>query len=137
MRRTLRLTVAGLLAATALGAAPPAHADPPDGSVDRLPAGKSWTVTLVTGDVVRVRTNAGKVPTVSVTPGEGRRSTAFATSIRPDGSIRVLPADVAPRVGKMLDPALFDVTGLIEQGFNYSAVSVHKCRLDFTSVVCS
>ncbi|MBA9002446.1 S8 family peptidase [Thermomonospora cellulosilytica] len=120
MRRTLRTAVAALMAVTALGAAPPAHADPPGGSAPaRLPAGKSWTVTLVTGDVVRVRTAAGKVPTVSVTPGEGRKTT-FSTSIRPDGTIRVIPADVAGLVGEKLDPALFEVTGLIEQGYDDS-----------------
>ncbi|WP_165495257.1 S8 family peptidase [Actinomadura roseirufa] len=131
MRRPLRLAAAGLLAASALGAAPPAHADPPggdkkppggdgNGSAFRLPSGRSWTVTLVTGDVATVRTTAGKVPTVSVVPGRGRRNKAFTTSIRPDGSVRVVPADVVGLVGRTLDPALFDVTGLIRQGYDDS-----------------
>ncbi|HEX2312196.1 MAG TPA: S8 family serine peptidase, partial [Thermomonospora sp.] len=104
----------------ALAGAPPAHAEPPGGPRDgrsRLPSGKSWTVTLLTGDVVRVRTVRDRPPLVSITPAKGRR-TVFSRTIGPDGSIRVVPADMLPLVGRTLDPALFDVTGLIEQGYD-------------------
>jgi subtilisin family serine protease len=83
-----------------------------------LPAGRSWTVTLLTGDVVKVRTVKGRPPLVSVTPGKGRSNRLFTKSIRPDGHVVVTPADMAARVGRVIDPQLFDVTTLIKQGYD-------------------
>ncbi|KAB2348498.1 S8 family serine peptidase [Actinomadura rudentiformis] len=83
-----------------------------------LPAGKSWTVTLVTGDVVKVSTVKGRLPTVSAKPGKGRANKLFHTSYRPNGHVVVTPVDVASQVGKVLDPRLFDVTTLIRQGYD-------------------
>src|SRR5689334_18996239 len=76
----------------------------------------TWKVTLLTGDIVRVHTVTGRPPMVSVTPGAGRRKTQFVKSVRPDGTVTVIPVDVGPLVGKVLDPALFDVTALIKDG---------------------
>ena len=81
-----------------------------------LPPGKSWTVTLITGDVVGVRTVAGGPPLVTVRPGAGRRGVVFSDLVDTKGHIRVLPHDVLPLVGKVLDPTLFDVTALIDDG---------------------
>ncbi|MFI0448104.1 S8 family peptidase [Actinomadura sp. 6N118] len=83
-----------------------------------LPAGKSWTVTLVTGDVVKVSTVKGRLPMVSVKPGKGRANKLFHTSFRPNGHVVVTPVDVASQVGRVLDPRLFDVTTLIRQGYD-------------------
>ncbi|GLZ16438.1 serine protease [Actinomadura sp. NBRC 104425] len=106
-------------------AAPPGVADADGGGGDggagaagALPAGRSWTVTLLTGDVVRVRTVKGRPPLVTSTPGDGRTNRAFRTSYRPDGHVVVTPADMAPLVGRVLDPDLFDVTTLIQQGYD-------------------
>ncbi|GLW66142.1 hypothetical protein Arub01_43860 [Actinomadura rubrobrunea] len=106
-------------------AAPPGAADaakPPGATggaaAGALPPGRSWTVTLLTGDVVRVRTLKGRPPMVTTTPGEGRANRTFRTSYRPDGHVVVIPADVAPLVGRVLDPDLFDVTTLIQQGYD-------------------
>jgi subtilisin family serine protease len=76
----------------------------------------SWKVTLLTGDVVRVHAVTGKPPMVSVTPGAGRKRVQFVKSIRPDGTVTVIPVDVGPQVGTVLDPALFNVTALIKDG---------------------
>jgi subtilisin family serine protease len=101
------LMLAGLpVADAAVAAAPP----------PRLPQGRSYTVTLLTGDVVRLRTTPGRPPLVAVEPGPGRRSIPFRKDIRPDGSVRVVPLDVASRIGKVYDPALFDITTLIKEG---------------------
>src|SRR5260370_25398227 len=82
-----------------------------------LPAGHSWTVTLVTGDVVQVRTVAGRPPLVTVSPGAGRRGrVAFSKFVDSRGDIEVIPLDVAPLIGRVLDPALFNVTTLILNG---------------------
>ncbi|MFC7730815.1 S8 family serine peptidase [Actinomadura keratinilytica] len=117
-----------LLGAVVVGgviAAPPGAADADGGggnggagAAGALPAGRSWTVTLLTGDVVRVRTVKGRPPLVTTTPGKGRTNRMFRTSYRPDGHVVVTPADMAPLVGRVLDPDLFDVTTLIQQGYD-------------------
>ncbi|WP_165978375.1 S8 family peptidase [Actinomadura darangshiensis] len=115
-RRRSRALLGILLAAGTLAAVPPsAHAAPPAGGLDQ---GKSWKVTLVTGDVVDVRTVKGKPPLVSVTPAPGREKRSFRKQIRPDGHVVVVPIDVAGLVGRVIDPRLFDVTTLIAQGYD-------------------
>ncbi|GAA5199318.1 S8 family serine peptidase [Rugosimonospora acidiphila] len=81
-----------------------------------LPAGKTYTVTLLTGDVVTVRTAASGCPQVTVAPAEPGR--VVSRSCGPDGHVRVIPADAAGLIGKTLDPRLFDVTTLIQQGYD-------------------
>ncbi|GLY88531.1 S8 family serine peptidase [Actinoallomurus iriomotensis] len=114
-RAGLALALTGLVLAgapAAARAATPATSTTPS----RLPSGHSWTVTLLTGDVVQVRTQASGPPLVSVRPGSGRRSVPFRKDVRPDGSVRVYPLDVAPQIGRVYDPGLFDVTALIREG---------------------
>ncbi|HEX9030542.1 MAG TPA: S8 family serine peptidase [Streptosporangiaceae bacterium] len=81
-----------------------------------LPAGHSWTVTLLTGDVVRVRTVRGRPPVVTVTPGPHRGRVFFSKFVTTRGDIEVFPLDVAPLIGRVLDPELFNVTTLIRNG---------------------
>jgi hypothetical protein len=83
---------------------------------DVLPPGHAWTVTLITGDVVRVRTVRGGPPLVTVQPRPGRRNVIFSEFVSPSGQIEVLPQDVVPLLGRVLDPALFDLTTLIAGG---------------------
>ncbi|WP_320066376.1 S8 family serine peptidase [Micromonospora sp. RTGN7] len=77
-------------------------------------AGRPATVTLVTGD--RVTVTAGGV--VSVRPGAGRAELRFLVQ-RDRGHVTVLPQDALPllRSGKV-DRRLFDVTGLIDAGYD-------------------
>ena len=72
------------------------------------------TVTLVTGDRVVV---AGEA-VGSLQPGPGRDEVAFHSTFR-DGRLNVVPEDALKGIaaGK-LDPRLFDVTGLIEAGYD-------------------
>ncbi|SPT52209.1 S8 family peptidase [Actinomadura madurae] len=115
-KRRSRALLGILLAAGALAAIPPsAHAAPKTGGLD---PGKAWKVTLLTGDVVSVRTVKGKPPLVSVTPAPGREKRSFRKEIRPDGHVVVIPVDVADLVGHVIDPELFDVTALIAQGYD-------------------
>ncbi|GGT70640.1 S8 family serine peptidase [Actinomadura citrea] len=116
-RRRSRALLGLLLAAGALAAVPPpAQAAPrPAGGLD---TGRSWKVTLLTGDVVGVRTVKGRPPMVSVTPAPGREKRSFRKEIRPDGHVVVTPVDVAGLVGRVIDPELFDVTALIAQGYD-------------------
>ncbi len=74
------------------------------------------TVTLITGDKVTVTGPTS----AAVEPGEGRERVTFLTDVA-RGRLRVLPDDAAPlvRAGR-LDPRLFDVTGLLELGYDDS-----------------
>ncbi|WP_433535602.1 S8 family serine peptidase [Micromonospora sp. CA-249363] len=113
----------GLVSVLALSAPAPASAAPavpaPPGGADRqsAPAGPATkrpiTVTLITGDRVTV-TAAG----ASAQPGAGRTGVQFLVQ-REGGRLSVLPTDALPllRSGRV-DRRLFDVTGLIEAGYD-------------------
>ena len=113
-RRIIALPAVGVLIAAALGVpgANPAAAAPPG----LLPAGKTYQVTLLSGDVVTVRGTASGCPVVSVKPAA--RSGVLQRSCDPHGHVHVVPARVAPMIGDRLDPALFDVTALILDGYD-------------------
>ena len=81
-----------------------------------LAAGRTYTVTLLTGDVVTVTGASSGCPMVSVRPAAP--SGVLHRSCGPDGHVRVVPAAVAPLLDKALDPALFDVTALILDGYD-------------------
>lgn len=75
------------------------------------------SVTLLTGDVVTVRTAADGSATATVQPGPGREHMAFFQQ-REGDHLYVIPRDVAQHVPSRLDRALFDVTGLVEAGYD-------------------
>lgn len=81
-----------------------------------LPAQRSYRVTLLTGDVVTVTTRGTGCPQVSVQPVGGHG--LFSRSCGPDGHAHVVPAAAVPLLRTVIDPALFDVTELIEQGYD-------------------
>jgi len=118
--------IGGVAAALMLPAAAPSPAahspnPPSNGSIStvgRLPrlTGQQYTVTLVTGDVVTVSMTESGCPLVRIKPATPSR--VVSQSCGPDGHVRVVPSDALPLLGKLLDPALFDVTGLIAQGYD-------------------
>ncbi|GAA2665408.1 S8 family serine peptidase [Actinosynnema pretiosum subsp. pretiosum] len=96
--------VAAPMAPVALGA--------PSGAPE--PEGATGEVTLVTGD--RVRLENGRVR--ALLPGPGRAEVG-AERFERDGHAYVIPADAAPAVaGGKLDLRLFDVTALVESGYD-------------------
>ncbi|MGW0949886.1 S8 family peptidase [Streptomyces sp. NPDC002623] len=108
---------AGLLA----GAVTPAAADPasPLTQLDttRAPHADTQTVTLITGDTVSVTTGPDGKSAVDIERGKGREAATFLSTER-DGEVSVLPADAIPLVkAGRLDPALFNVTQLVKQGY--------------------
>jgi subtilisin family serine protease len=80
-----------------------------------LAGADSRGVTLVSGDLVTV--TAGDK--ASVRPAPGREAMPFLTRRDAEGHIHVVPADALPllRTGD-LDPRLFDVTTLLEYGYD-------------------
>ncbi|MEE1758653.1 S8 family serine peptidase [Streptomyces sp. SP18BB07] len=112
---------AGLLAA----AITPATADPGTApgtstgtSTDASSAPTTRTVTLITGDTVSLTAGPDGKHAVDVRRGAGREAATFLSSER-DGEVSVLPTDAVPlvRAGR-LDPALFNVTRLVKQGYD-------------------
>ncbi|WP_327034083.1 S8 family serine peptidase [Micromonospora ureilytica] len=118
-----RLAALGLVFALALSAPAPASAThatpaPPGGTGHQtIPGGpianRSTTVTLITGDRVTVTASGA-----SVRPGTGREDVRFLVQ-RDRGRLSVTPADALPllRSGRV-DRRLFDVTGLVEAGYD-------------------
>ncbi|MGW0757680.1 S8 family peptidase [Streptomyces sp. NPDC002814] len=75
------------------------------------------TVTLVTGDTVSLTTSPDGKYAVDVQRGKGREAATFLSSER-DGEISVLPSDALPLIqAGRLDPALFNITQLVKQGY--------------------
>ncbi|WP_246273576.1 S8 family peptidase [Phytohabitans houttuyneae] len=81
-----------------------------------LPPGQTYTVTLLSGDVVTVHTRATGCPVVSVRPATP--DGVLQRSCGADGHVRVIPGRVASLIGKVLDEDLFDVTTLIMEGYD-------------------
>ncbi|MFE0648034.1 S8 family serine peptidase [Streptomyces sp. NPDC059534] len=75
----------------------------------------SSTVTLVTGDRVTLTELGGGQRTVTVDRAKG--ATGAVRSQISDGRVTVVPDEARPYLASgALDPRLFDVTGLVEQG---------------------
>lgn len=83
--------------------------------------GSDVAVTLVTGDRVVVSAAGAGRQAVAIRPARwpGRR-VRFQTWYA-EGRLRVLPSDVAHLVPGVLDPELFDVSGLVRMGYNDAA----------------
>lgn len=79
--------------------------------------GRPATVTLLTGDVVTVRTAPDGSVTATAEPGAGREGMAFFQQ-REGEHLYVIPRDVAQLVPGRLDRALFDVAGLVKAGYD-------------------
>ncbi len=112
----VRAACAGVfVAALAAAAAMAVWAEPGGTARARWEAPKPSIVTLVTGDRVRVSGATGGRQTVTVVPAAGRR-TRFQVTER-EGETYVVPQDVAALIPRVLDPALFNVSALIEDGY--------------------
>jgi subtilisin family serine protease len=106
----MRRLIAALSATAALVAVLPGIAT----AAPAEPRHTGRTVTLITGDRITVH-REGRL---ELTRGPGREHVRFATQ-RNDGHVSVIPSDAAPllRSGRV-DPRLFDVTTLIEFGYD-------------------
>ncbi|HEY3559819.1 MAG TPA: S8 family serine peptidase [Kribbella sp.] len=84
-------------------------------------AGKDVSVTLITGD--RVRLPGGDVAKLAIEPGAGRQHVGFVTE-RVRGHAYVIPADVSKDIGSgRVDRRLFDVAELVKDGYDDASSS--------------
>ncbi|MEQ7004784.1 S8 family serine peptidase [Actinopolymorpha sp. B17G11] len=80
--------------------------------------GRTRSITLVTGDRVDVDQVQGGRQAVTVVPGEGRAEVSFS-QVEVDDELQVIPLDVVPYLASgQLDRALFNITELLEQGYD-------------------
>ncbi|WP_367130550.1 S8 family serine peptidase [Saccharothrix sp. HUAS TT1] len=103
--------VAAVLTASSPGVSGAEDAPPPLGGTT---GGEHHEVTLITGDKVVLL--GDEVSALVAAPGRER---VVFHSYRRDGRLHVLPRDAARAVARgKLDPRLFDVTGLVEAGYD-------------------
>lgn len=135
-RRPIVAALGGLAIGIAgVGAAHPAAADPAGGdgsappapSVAAAPTG-AHRVTLITGDRVTVTDLAGGKHAVAVetaVPGAGYRT------VTADGEVSIIPAAAeAYLAAGVVDPDLFNVTRLIEYGYDDASVDATPIILE-------
>ncbi|MEU9167501.1 S8 family serine peptidase [Streptomyces sp. NPDC048420] len=127
MRRLHALWAVAAAAGLLAGAIPSATAAFGD-SVTTPPAGPRSTapqiVTLITGDTVSLTTGPDGKSAVDVRRGKGREAATFLSSEK-DGEVSVVPADAIPLIqAGRLDPALFNVTALVKQGYSDAKTGV-------------
>ncbi|WP_459720016.1 S8 family peptidase [Actinophytocola sp. KF-1] len=106
------LACAALSVPAARASAAPTAADQAAGP--QAPTGPAATVTLITGDTATVRHGADGVPRVTMRPAAP--GTSF-TTLRRGADVYVVPATVQRLVPDTLDLELFNVTGLLAQGY--------------------
>jgi subtilisin family serine protease len=76
------------------------------------------TITLLTGDKVTLGGPHGAV----VRPAQGRERTGFSQYTDEFGDLHVVPLDVLPMLrAKRMDPRLFNITKLVQNGFDDAA----------------
>ncbi|MFF9653437.1 S8 family serine peptidase [Streptomyces sp. NPDC014622] len=125
-RTALGVATAAVLAVT--GVAPSGAADtPPDGSSGKRPiigsgataaGGKQATVTLVTGDKVLVTTDTSGRSSAAVLPREDGEQPIVQT-FQMGQDLYVYPEDALQAISEgKVDKQLFNVTGLIRQGYD-------------------
>ncbi|MFF0339591.1 S8 family serine peptidase [Kribbella sp. NPDC004875] len=127
MSRSARAVAGGLAVLVALAATTtlPSQADgvaSPGAAPPSQPAGQTHRVTLLTGDVVTLTETPGGQPTASVEPSPGAGGGVQIQQVGKD--LHVVPDAALPYLASgRLDPELFNVTALVDQGYDDSAVS--------------
>ncbi|GAA1145773.1 S8 family serine peptidase [Kribbella jejuensis] len=115
--RRFGLAAVASVAALGLGLSAPGQASAgPQTPPAAKPKGSDRSITLITGD--RVTLQGGDPARATIQPGKGRTHVAFS-SYRQKDHLYVVPSDVRARLAEgRLDARLFDVTGLIKDGYD-------------------
>src|SRR3954449_280901 len=109
---------AAIVTASVLPAGPATASPAPGGGrgAHRSTSALARTVTLVTGDRVTVSGERGD--RIAFTPGKGREDIGYVRD-DVDGHVTLTPADAVPMLSSgRLDPRLFDVTTLLDFGYD-------------------
>ncbi|GAB2963290.1 S8 family serine peptidase [Micromonospora polyrhachis] len=129
MSKKLRsvIAVAVSVAAAVSATGMPANAQPAGGATvpppSAGPAAAVHTVTLITGDVVKLTTFPDGRQVAEVDHDSAIRSRGFQLSEH-DGDVYVTPDEALPYVTSgRLDPALFNITDLVADGYHDAARS--------------
>jgi len=109
------VVAAAFASVSAVGRSEGRQVERPRAALRPAPGAAVQEVTLITGDRVRLAPAGGGRRTVTVIPANGR-ATPYRVTHRGDDT-SVIPADVEALVPRRLDPALFDVTALIRDGY--------------------
>jgi hypothetical protein len=109
----LGLTAAGLGPATAAPAAPATTA-----ATARPVSGTTTNVMLPTGDLVRLRTAPDGRQTAAVLPRDRHGLAGSFRTEQRNGDVFVYPAVTQPYLGRLLDPAMFNVSQLARAGYS-------------------
>ncbi|MFC7221226.1 S8 family serine peptidase [Streptomyces polyrhachis] len=118
--RPVAFLAAGALL-TALAPATHAAAAPTAAPRPAAPATRTSTVTLVTGDKVRLERFPDGRQAVTVEPRtkDAEDAEGGYEQLEIDGDLYVVPRDALPYIGAgSLDRQLFNITGLVEQGYD-------------------
>jgi subtilisin family serine protease len=93
------------------------------------PGNLSGEVTLITGDRVILKPGVQDQPRVLFDARDGDPSGGFTVE-RDEHGIHVIPDDVAELVPEVLDPELFNVTRLVEMGYDDDSTDVLPLIVD-------
>ncbi|WP_328908473.1 S8 family serine peptidase [Streptomyces sp. NBC_00234] len=119
-RLVAAVTVAALCSPAVL---PTATAGPaPEPTVSAFGASVSRTVTLITGDRITVTTTPDGRKSYSAVPAADSAPGTVLARTDIDGDAYFYPSDVIGKVGSLLDPQLFNVDGLVRDGYDDSRV---------------
>lgn len=106
------------LSPSAVGASAAIDSRPIVGSTDYAQAQQAATVTLISGDRVRLTRTADGQPIAQVLPGVDGTVPDYET-LRDGDNLYVFPATTVPAfAADLVDRELFNVTGLVAQGFD-------------------
>ena len=129
--RATACLAAAALAAGLLAAPPLAGATPDRGDAHRVGPPSVRTVTLVTGDVVRISTGTDKRQAVTLEPRPDGTIPQAAIS-QAHGHMFVVPFEAVPLLAaKRLDRDLFDVTTLVADGYDDASRSTLPVLVDY------
>ncbi|MEG3615338.1 S8 family serine peptidase [Isoptericola haloaureus] len=136
-RRYLAGACAGVLLAPLVALSAQADdADPSTTAAPPEPGTESAVVTLLTGDRVHVTSYPDDAIAIDVEAAERPDGAVPVFSKREvDGHVYVVPSDVAQHVPSLLDPALFDVKQLVEDGFDDAASEDIPVIVDYGDTV--
>lgn len=111
----------GVGAASGAGGGSAGGTNTPAGPADGAARDEGRSVTLVTGDVVRITDEGSGHRSIALEPAAGREDVTF-NQMTIDGELHVLPSDAVPFVGdKRIDKDLFNIDLLLKDGYDDKA----------------